>query len=262
MTQPVEDIAWEDLKLMLDENSVRPFAWSSHNLLFLSDPLSPTIHAKHLPPAAEPSRAPDVASQTHLYPLRFTLPPPTPIMEMAHAYGPATTLSVSPQDKYLYAFFPPAQPNVSTGGLGCVWGVEESLDTWIIKDFWHYPAEGGVVAMRWLGEEREWHAQSGPVLRPSRYPPLGPKLHHNHPALLVATGDYNLHLYFKPYPSVLDSSQPTSLHRFFTTLSVSLLSPTAAIQGQQDHLPVYDTTLGGKRVCIKAGIGLGYNGEY
>jgi hypothetical protein len=85
-------------------------------------------------------------------------------MEMAHAYGPATTLSVSPQDKYLYAFFPPAQPNVSTGGLGCVWGVEESLDTWIIKDFWHYPAEGGVVAMRWLGEEREVSIHNAPNL--------------------------------------------------------------------------------------------------
>ncbi|KAF8680866.1 hypothetical protein RHS04_03305 [Rhizoctonia solani] len=259
MTQPMEDIAWEDLKLMLDGNCVRPFAWSSHNLLFLSDPLSPTIHAKHLPPAAEASRAPDVASQTHLYPLRFTLPPPAPIIEMAHAYGPATTLSISPQDKYLYAFFPPAQPNVSTGGLGCVWGVEESLDAWVIKDFWHHSAEAGVVAMRWLGEEREWYAQTGSTLRATRHPPLGPKLHQNHPAFLVVTGDYNLHLYFQPYPSVLDSSQPASLHRLFATLTVSLLNPAAAVQGQQDHIPVHDTTLGGKRTCIKAGIGLGYN---
>ncbi|KAJ1308761.1 hypothetical protein OPQ81_004451 [Rhizoctonia solani] len=236
-----------------------PFAWSSHNLLFLSDPLSPAIHAKHLPPATEASRAPDVASQTHSYPLRFTLPSPGPILEMAHTYGPATMLSISPQDKYLFAFFPPVQPNVSTGGLGCVWGAGESLDTWTVKDFWHYSSEAGVVAMRWLGEEREWHVQAGPTLRATRYPHLGPKLHHNHPAFLVVTGDHNLHLYFQTYPSVLDHSQSSGLHRMFTTLSVSLLSPTAAVQGQQDHIPVYDTTLGGKRVCVKAGIGLGYN---
>ncbi|CAE6470686.1 unnamed protein product [Rhizoctonia solani] len=259
MTQPIEDLAWEDLKLMLDENCVRPFAWSSYNLLFLSDPFSPAIHAKHLPPAAEASRAPDVTSQTHSYPLRFTLPPPGPILEMAHAYGPATTLSISPQDKYLYAFFPPLPPNASTGGLGCVWGVEESLDTWTVKDFWHYPAEAGVVAMRWLGQEREWHVQDGPTLRATRYPHLGPKLHHNHPAFLVVTRDHNLHLYFQAYPSVLDSSQPNGLHRLFTTLSVSLLSPTAAFQGQQEHIPVQDATLGGSRICAKAGIGLGYN---
>ncbi|KAH7343686.1 hypothetical protein B0J17DRAFT_643486 [Rhizoctonia solani] len=259
MTQPIEDLAWEDLKLMLDENCVRPFAWSSHNLLFLSDPFSPAIHAKHLPPAAEASRAPDVASQTHSYPLRFTLPSPGPILELPHTYGPATTLSISPQDKYLYAFFPPLQPNVSTGGLGCVWGVEESLDTWAVKDFWHYPPDAGVVAMRWLGGEREWHAQGGSPLRATRYPHLGPKLHHNHPAFLVVTRNHNLHLYFQAYPSVLDSSQPSGLHRLFTTLSVSLLSPAAAFQGQQEDIPVHDATLGGNRICVKAGIGLGYN---
>ncbi|EUC57871.1 hypothetical protein RSOL_231910, partial [Rhizoctonia solani AG-3 Rhs1AP] len=261
MTNLTEDLAWEDLKLMLDENCVRPFVWSSHNLLFLSDPLSPAIHVKHLPPAAEASRAPNVISQTHSYPLRFTLPPPGPILEMAHAYGPATTLSISPQDKYLFAFFPPAQPNVSTGGLGCIWGVEESLDTWAVKECWHYSAEAGVVAVRWLGEEREWHAQVGPTLRAARYPHLGPKLHYNHSAFLVVTADHSLHLYFQTYPSALDTSQPSGLHQLFNTLSVSLLSPTAAVQGHQEHLPVHDATLGGKRICIKAGIGLGYNGE-
>ncbi|CAE7068875.1 unnamed protein product [Rhizoctonia solani] len=276
MAKPMEDLAWEDLKLMLDENCVRPFAWSSHNVLFLSDPLAPTIHAKHLPPAAEASRASDVASQTHSYPLRFTLPPPGPILELAHAYGPATTLSVSPQDKYIFAFFPPAQPDDSTGGLGCVWGVEESLDTWTVKDFWHYPAEAGVVAMRWLGEEREvcdhqniklwntqvsiqWRVQAGPTLRAARYPHLGPKLHHGHPAFLVITGDHHVHLYFQTYPSTLDASQPTGLHRLFTSLSVSLSSPAAAVQGHQEHIPVHDATLGGKRICTKASIGLGYN---
>ncbi|CAE6525087.1 unnamed protein product [Rhizoctonia solani] len=261
MTNLTEDLAWEDLKLMLDENCVRPFVWSSHNLLFLSDPLSPAIHVKHLPPAAEASRAPNVISQTHSYPLRFTLPPPGPILEMAHAYGPATTLSISPQDKYLFAFFPPAQPNVSTGGLGCIWGVEESLDTWAVKECWHYSAEAGVVAVRWLGEEREWHAQVGPTLRAARYPHLGPKLHYNHSAFLVVTADHSLHLYFQTYPSALDTSQPSGLHQLFNTLSVSLLSPTAAVQGHQEHLPVHDATLGGKRICIKAGIGLGYNAK-
>ncbi|CUA70097.1 Histone transcription regulator 3 homolog [Aspergillus oryzae RIB40] [Rhizoctonia solani] len=241
---------------MLDGNCVRPFAWSSHNLLFLSDPNSPAVHAKHLPPAPEASQEPDVISQAQSYPLRFTLPPP--VAEMAHAYGPATIVSISPQDKYLYAFFPPAQSNVSTGGLGCVWGVEESLDTWTIKDFWHYSADAGVVTMRWLGEEREWHAQAGPTLRAARYPHLGPKTHYNHPAFLAVTGDHNLRLYFQAYPSV-DTSQLNGLQRFFNALSVSLLSPTAAVQGHQEHISVQDATLGGKRVCIKAAIGLGYN---
>lgn len=141
----------------LDSNSprYRPFAWSVHNLLFLSDPVSPAIHAKHLPPATSNSRNSDVSSQSQSYPVQFTLPPPTPIVERPHAYASATILVLSPQSKFLYAYFPPAQPHSSTGGLACVWETESSVDTWIIKDFWHFSVEAGVVAMRWLGEERE-----------------------------------------------------------------------------------------------------------
>jgi hypothetical protein len=100
----------------------------------------------------------DVSQQSQFYPLRFTLPPPAPILEMSHSYGPASILTISPQSKYLYAYFPPTQSLASAGGLGCVWEAEESLDTWTVKDFWHFPAESGVVAMRWLGEEREVRA--------------------------------------------------------------------------------------------------------
>lgn len=74
---------------------------------------------------------------------------------MSHSYGPATILTLSPQSKYLYAYFPPTQSLAPAGGLACVWEAEESLDTWNVKDFWHFPAEAGIVAMRWLGEERE-----------------------------------------------------------------------------------------------------------
>lgn len=73
---------------------------------------------------------------------------------MPHSYGPATVLTISPQSKYLYAYFPPTS-HASAGGLACVWESEDSLDVWTVKDFWHFPPEAGVVAMRWLGEERE-----------------------------------------------------------------------------------------------------------
>ncbi|KAF8759783.1 pseudouridylate synthase 4 [Rhizoctonia solani] len=166
-------------------------------------------------------------------------PAPAPIIEMAHAYGPATTLSISPQDKYLYAFFPPAQPNVSTGGLGCVWGVEESLDAWVIKDFWHHSAEAGVVAMRWLGEEREWYAQTGSTLRATRHPPLGPKLHQNHPAFLVVTG--------------------IIICTFISSRTLRLFKSGSRRSGATRPYSSSRHDAGGKRTCIKAGIGLGYN---
>lgn len=255
----LEDITWEDLKLMTDGNNVRPFAWSTHNLLFLPDPISPAIHAKHIPPSAQKSRTPDVSSQSQFYPLRFTLSPPAPILEMSHSYGPATILTLSPQSKYLYAYFPPTQSLAPAGGLACVWEAEDSLDTWNVKDFWHFPSEAGVVAMRWLDEEREWYAQSGPTLRSCRYPHLGPKLHHGHPAFLAVTQDHNVHLYYRPYPPAVDPSQTATLHRFFSSLCVSMLSPTAALQGQPEHIQSHDATLGGKHVCQKAAIGLGYN---
>ena len=126
-----------------------------HNLLFLSDPMSPAIHAKHLPPAPSNSRTSDISSQSQSYPVRFTLPPPTPIVDRPHSYISATLLALSPQSKFLYAYFPPAQPYSSTGGLACVWESEGSVDTWVVRDFWHFSAEAGVVTMRWLGEERE-----------------------------------------------------------------------------------------------------------
>lgn len=158
-----QDINWDDLKLMIDGENVRyalylrvdrfgnssecrPFAWSVHNLLFLSDPMAPAIHAKHLPPAASNSRTSDVSSQSQSYPLRFTLPPPTPIVDRPHSYISATILALSPQSKFLYAYFPPAQPYSSTGGLACVWESEGSVDTWVVRDFWHFSAEAGVVA--------------------------------------------------------------------------------------------------------------------
>jgi hypothetical protein len=79
---------------------------------------------------------------------------------------------------------------------------------------------------------------------------------------MIITQDHNVHLYYQPYPPTSDASHPTSLHRLFTTLSISLLSPTAAVQGQSEHVQSYDSTLGGRRICVNAAIGLGYNGEF
>ncbi|KAG9088832.1 hypothetical protein FS749_001830, partial [Ceratobasidium sp. UAMH 11750] len=256
---PVQDISWDDLKLMVDEENTRPVAWSAHNLLFVSDPVSPAIYAKHLPPTTKTSQGPDTSSQSQFSPIKFTLPLPAPILDVPLAYGSATILTISSQNKYIYAYFPPTQSHTSAGGLACVWEAQDSVDTWAVTDFWHFPAEAGVVAMRWLGEEREWYPQSGIPLRATRYPHLGPKLHMNHPAFLVVTQDHNAHLYFRHYPLATDASQQPPVHRFFSTLSVSLLNPTAAVHGQLEHTPGPGVPLGGRRVCSKAAIGLGCN---
>ena len=48
--------------------------------------------------------------------------------------------------------------------------------------------------------------------------------------------------------------------RFFASLSASALSPTAAVRGQSEHTEAHSPSIGGKRTCLKAAIGLGYNG--
>ncbi|KAG9123456.1 hypothetical protein FRC07_014914 [Ceratobasidium sp. 392] len=255
---PPQDLSWDDLKLMVDGENTRPVAWSVHNLLFVSDPVSPAIHAKHLPPTTKTTQRPDT-SQNQFSAIKFTLPLPLPILDAPLAYGPATILTISPQNKYIYAYFPPIQSHTSAGGLACVWEAQDSVDTWTVIEFWHFSAEAGVVAMRWLGEEREWYPQSGIPLRAARYPHLGPKLHMNHPAFLVVTQDHNARLYFRPYPLAIDASQQNPVQRFFASLSVSLLSPTAAVHGQLEHNSSVGVSLGGRRVCSKAAIGLGYN---
>ncbi|KAG8701809.1 hypothetical protein FRC09_005117 [Ceratobasidium sp. 395] len=256
---PPQDISWDDLKLMVDGENTRPVAWSAHNLLFVSDPVSPTIYAKHLPPTTKAHRGLDTLSQSQFSPIKFTLPLPVPILDVPLVYGSATILTISPQNKYLYAYFPPTQSHTSAGGLACVWEAQDSVDTWNVTDFWHFPAEAGVVSMRWLGEEREWYPQSGIPLRAARYPSLGPKLHMNHPAFLAITQDHNAHLYFRRYPFAIDVSQQNPLHQPFSTLTVSLLSPTAAVLGQIEHTSGVGLPVGGRRVCSKAAIGLGYN---
>ncbi|KAG9097452.1 hypothetical protein FRC06_007545 [Ceratobasidium sp. 370] len=152
---PVQDITWDDLKLMIDGENTRPVVWSAHNILFVSDPVSPAIYAKHLPPTTKTSRGPDTSSQSQFSPIKFTLPLPAPILDVPLAYGSATILTISSQNKYIYAYFPPTQSHTSAGGLACVWEAQDSVDTWAVTDFWHFPAEAGVVTMRWLGEERE-----------------------------------------------------------------------------------------------------------
>ncbi|QRV87356.1 hypothetical protein RhiJN_15374 [Ceratobasidium sp. AG-Ba] len=252
---PLADISWDDLRLMVDGEHARPIAWSGQNLLFVSDPVSPAIHAKHLPPITKAPRTAHIPSRDQFSPIKFTLPLPPPILETPLSYSSATIVTVSSQSKHIYAYFPATQSHTATGGLGCVWEAQESVDTWSVIDFWHLPPEAGVVAMRWLGEEREWYSQSGIPLRASRHPHLGPKLHMNHPAFLVITEDHHAHLYFRPYPLPIEPSS----QRFFSSLSVSLLSPTAAVSGQTEHAPVASMSPGGRRVCSKAAIGLGYN---
>lgn len=114
--------------------SFRPVEWSNSSVIFTAHALQPLIIARHFSSSRQ-----------------FNLPFPAPISSNLNTYDPPTIITCSPDDRWLFAFF----PGRGEDGLCCLWHRGVELDSWSVKEWWLFAQSAGVVAARWLGGPRE-----------------------------------------------------------------------------------------------------------
>ena len=107
----------------------RPIIWTKHSTILMGHPTQPSVYGRVFP-----SSRPFIV--------------PSPALVLSGTYGPPTNLSLSPDDKFLFAFFPPMQ---GPSGVACLWAREQA-DTWNVKESW---LSTGCVTVAWLGGQRE-----------------------------------------------------------------------------------------------------------
>ncbi len=76
---------------------------------------------------------------------------PTPLFNAPTAYDPPTVISVSPDDEWLFAYF----PGKTADGSACLWRRGAEIDNWIVKEYWGTAPGAGIVAVSWLDPPRE-----------------------------------------------------------------------------------------------------------
>lgn len=121
-------------KRILKRIQHRPLQWSSSSVIFSAHTTEALVTGRHFSSSKQ-----------------FTLPSPTPIVASPPLYDPPTTITVSPTEKWLFAYFPRRDGE----GIGCIWQRGNQIDTWAVKESWNYPRNGGVVAASWIGHHRE-----------------------------------------------------------------------------------------------------------
>ena len=120
----------------------RSILWTRSNVLLTSHPTLPQIHAQF------------ISKQSTSFPLqKFDLPSPPVVATSTAFYKSPICLSVSPDDTYLFAFFPPSPLSVE-GGVACVWNRGRDVTTYVIEDSWKLERGNEVVASHWVGGER------------------------------------------------------------------------------------------------------------
>lgn len=112
----------------------RPVAWSSSSTLFTAHPTQPIIIARLFPSSKQ-----------------FLVVSPDPILRSPASYAPPTVISVSPNDHWLFAFF----PSHESDGIACLWNRGSCVDAWIIKQCWPFSRGAGVITCAWASTERE-----------------------------------------------------------------------------------------------------------
>lgn len=112
----------------------RPAAWSSSSTIFTAHPSQPMVIG-HLFPSSK----------------QFLVVSPDPILRSPASYEPPTVISVSPNDHWLFAFFPSYQGD----GIACLWKRGPCVDAWIVKEYWQFSRGAGVITCAWAGTERE-----------------------------------------------------------------------------------------------------------
>ncbi|KZV69480.1 hypothetical protein PENSPDRAFT_753343 [Peniophora sp. CONT] len=196
-----------------------PIVWTRHSTILMGHPTQPAVYGR-----AFPSSRPFIV--------------PSPALVLSGTYGPPTNLSLCPDDKHLFAYFPPMH---GPAGVACLW-TREQADVWNVKECW---LSTGCVTVTWLGAPREWaHGVNGP----SRLPPRGPQLPQAIATVAVVSQDMQLHVCF-----IKRSSGVLSM------LSCCLSYPDESTEdgGTSFERPTQGSE--GVRICSVAAIGLSYN---
>ncbi|KAF8136567.1 hypothetical protein EV363DRAFT_1395672 [Boletus edulis] len=215
---------WWDLHPLVEELR-RPVAWSSSSTIFTAHSTQPILFGRLFPSSKQ-----------------FLVVSPDPILRSPASYGSPTVISVSPNDHWLFAFF----PGHESDGIACIWSRGSCVDAWIVKESWPFSRGAGVITCAWAGTEREWSTSADGSS--FRLPFRGPLTPVSSPTLLLVTQAHQLHVcYLRTYgPS-------------FKTLLCSLTQPYFTAEGQPLGA-MHDTPAGPKtsRLCVYAAIGFIY----
>ncbi|KAI0006126.1 hypothetical protein BJV74DRAFT_22263 [Russula compacta] len=209
----------------LIERRHRPIIWTSLAILFAHES-EPAIAGRAFPTSRQ-----------------FRLQSPAVVTNTPGSYEPPTVLSISPDENWLFAYFPGRQ----IPGVGCFWRAQQA-DGWDIVEPISFALGSGVVSARWLGQAREWVADSGRIT--SRLPPLGPVVLASLPTLIIITQNLQVQLC-----CVRSNAQQPKI----VTVSCSLERPDEArdvnvVPSNLDSPPESKS-----RHCTHAAIGFGYN---
>ncbi|KIJ69307.1 hypothetical protein HYDPIDRAFT_185128 [Hydnomerulius pinastri MD-312] len=216
---------WWDFHPLV-ENIQRPVVWSNSSTIFTAHPTQPIILGRLFPSSKQ-----------------FIVASPDPVLRSPQSYEPPSTISVSPNDHWLFAFYPGREGD----GIACLWKRGLHVDSWLVTECWPFSRGGGVVTAAWAGAEREWSTSSDSSSY--RLPFRGPLTPVSNPTLLLVTQAHQLHVcYLRTYVPSLK------------VLFCSLTQPYLTIEGQVPGA-VHDTPAGPKtsRLCTHASIGFVYN---
>ncbi|KAF5373666.1 hypothetical protein D9758_000628 [Tetrapyrgos nigripes] len=216
---------WDFFPLV--EHPRPPIEWSNSSVIFTAHAVQPLVLARHFSSSKQ-----------------FTLLSPSPITAKPASFHPPNIISASPDDQWLFAFF----PGKDVDGVSCLWKRGLEIDKWVVQEFWTYSSQTGVVSVDWLSQTREWdlHPQTG---MPTRNPRRGPRTPVSSPNLLLVTQDHRITLcYMRHYIPKLKM------------LSCSLLHRNEAAENTPRQFPDSQTDIGSVRICTNASIGIPYNG--
>jgi hypothetical protein len=221
------NLNWCDFYSLI-EHPQRPVEWSASSVIFTPHPTQPLVLARHFSSSKQ-----------------FTVPSPGPILSSPASYGPPSLISGSPDDEWLFAFY----PGRGSDGAGCLWKRGHELDSWIIQESWSYAPSAGVVAASWLGAPRQWTTDtSGNSVR---LPPLGPRTPVSSPTLALVTQNHQFTVcYVRNYVQSLQM------------VSCPLTHGSLTVESQRNLGPDISSGVNTIRLCISASIGLSYNGQF
>jgi hypothetical protein len=111
-----------------------PVALSSSSTIFTAHPTQPIVFGRLFPSSKQ-----------------FLVVSPDPILHSPASYEPPTVITVSPNDHWLFAFYPGRDGD----GIACLWNRGSRVDIWIVRECWPFSRGAGVVAAAWAGTERE-----------------------------------------------------------------------------------------------------------
>ncbi|KAI9509649.1 hypothetical protein F5148DRAFT_1186141 [Russula earlei] len=209
----------------LVEQRRRPVVWTSSAILFAHES-EPAIVGRAFPSSRQ-----------------FRLQSPPIVISAPGSYEPPTILCVSPDENWLFAYFPGRQ----IPGVGGFWRAQQA-DSWDIVESVSFASGRGVVSTRWLGHAREWVVDSG--RNTSRLPPLGPIVLASFPTLILITQNLQVQVC-----CVQSSAQQfriatvsCSLEKYDEPRDMNVVPPNLDPHSEFES-----------RYCTHATIGLGYN---